>query len=125
MQGIVVQGFWRCMRSMRRCSASMPTSLASPWQITPAVVNTGEGLPGPKGWKRFRSRRNAGVMSEKSSSPSMSTCGTSIWGSMFSSTKALKRRVNSSTFSGRMVSPAAYMCPPKFSSRSEHDSTAW
>ena len=26
---------------------------------------------------------------------------------------------------GRMVIPAAYMWPPKFSSRSAHDSTAW
>ena len=33
--------------------------------------------------------------------------------------------VNSPIFSGRIVNPAAYMCPPKFSSRSEHDSTAW
>ena len=40
-------------------------------------------------------------------------------------TYALNRRVNSPTFSGRIVSPAAYMCPPKFSNRSEHDSTAW
>ena len=102
----------------------MPTSFASPWLLTPYVANTGAVLPGPKGWKRFRSLRNAGVMSEKSNSLSMSTCGTSICGSMFSSTKALNRRVNSPTFSGRIVSPAAYMCPPKFSSRSEHDSTA-
>lgn len=44
---------------MRRCSQSAPTSFVSPWLTTPRVTNTGAGLPGPNGWKRFRSRRNA------------------------------------------------------------------
>ena len=35
MAWILVLGFCRCIRSMRRCSHSMPTSLASPWLLTP------------------------------------------------------------------------------------------
>ena len=49
MAWILVLGFCRCIRSMRRCSHSMPTSLASPWLLTPQVAKTGAVLPGPKG----------------------------------------------------------------------------
>src|SRR5690554_8076089 len=66
----------------------------------------------------------SGVICENVISASTVICGDIIFGSRPSNDSLLKRSLNSGRFSSRSVRPAAYVCPPKFSSISRQDSIA-
>jgi len=75
---------------------------------------------GPKGSNFFNISKNPGVISFKLSSVSISICGISCSGVIISLTTFSNLSLSFGIFSILRVSPAAYLWPPKLSSRSEH-----
>ncbi len=115
--------FCRAKLSLR-CIPLLPTG----WQasvLTLRETNTGATLSGPKGWNRSRFLKSSGVTSSSAISSSTFIEGTRCSSFIVSLTNFSKRARKEGRFSCFMVSPAANMCPPKLSSRSEHDSMAW
>ena len=94
--------------------------------LAPAVAGqlfrdeTGGRFSGPNGanWTKYLVK--PGVMSFRFSTASISISGISCSGLMVDLTTFSNLSLNASTFSGFMVSPAAYICPPNCSRRSPH-----
>ena len=112
-----------CVTVSFRCFL-FPTAREYPESITFSVRNTGDRFPGPKGANCLRIRTNLGVMLEKSILMSTFSYGISSSSSRCSDTYCSKRSENFSRFSGFNDRPAAYLCPPKCSSKSEQLSMA-
>ena len=102
----------------------LPTAREKPASITLRVRNTGAMLPGPNGANCFKIRTNLGVIVGKSISMSTLSSGVRSPSSRCSETYFSNLSENSCKCSGFSESPAAYLCPPKCSRMSEHESMA-